>query len=172
MTKKDDLREKKVLILGVGNILLRDEGFGVASVNYLEQHYLWPGNVRLLDGGTSGLMLMPEIMDCELLFVLDVVLGGDEPGSIYLLQGEDLRKSLSFRDSMHQTDLVDTLIHCELAGFRPKAVVFGIEPLDWQDLGTELSPALGSRLELFCRKFVEYLGRDFGIKAREKAAGE
>lgn len=163
--------EKKILILGVGNILLRDEGFGVVAVKYLEQHYLWPENVRLLDGGTQGLMLLPEIMDCDELFVLDVVLGGGEPGSIYLLEGEDLRKSLSFRDSMHQTDLIDTLIHCELAGYRPKAVVFGIEPLDWQDLGTDLSPVLYEKLEAFCTKVVECLARDYGINAEKQFSG-
>ena len=69
------MAEPRVLVLGVGNILLSDEGFGVAAVKRLERDYTWPDNVRLLDGGTLGLFLMPEIMDADFLVVLDVVLG-------------------------------------------------------------------------------------------------
>ena len=57
------MSDQKVLILGVGNILLTDEGFGVRAAAYLEEHYRWPGNVTLMDGGTQGLMLMSELMD-------------------------------------------------------------------------------------------------------------
>ena len=158
----------RVLLLGVGNILLSDEGFGVAAVERLERDYVWPDTVRLLDGATQGLMLMPDIMDCDLLVVLDVVLGPEAPGTIYLLEGEDLRRSLSFRDSMHQTDLVDTLVSCELAGHRPHAVVFGIQPRDWQTLSPELTPELEARLPEFCAKVVAELGRR-GIRAAPRA---
>ena len=88
------------MIMGVGNILLTDEGFGVRAVEYLQAKYTWPENVRLEDGGTQGLLLMSTLMDCDTLVVLDVVLGPEKPGTIYMLEGEDLRKSLSFRDSM------------------------------------------------------------------------
>lgn len=153
------MEKPRVLILGVGNILLRDEGFGVAAVERLRRDYAWPGHVRLLDGATQGLMLMPDIMDCDLLVVLDVVLGPGAPGTIYLLEGDDLRRSLSFRDSMHQTDLVDTLISCDLAGHRPEAVVIGIQPKDWQSLDPTLTPELEARLPEFCAKAVAELAR-------------
>ena len=78
-----------------------------------------------MDGGTLGIRLMDAIMGCDLLIVVDAVLGGGEPGTLYRLEGEGLRESMSFRDSMHQTDLVDTLIYCDLAGHRPDAVVIG-----------------------------------------------
>lgn len=84
------------------------------------------------------------------MFVLDAVLGGGEAGAIYRLTGSDLRKSLSFRDSMHQTDLADTLIFCELIGKRPEAVVLGMEPEDYMSMGTELSPTARKRLPLLC----------------------
>lgn len=158
----------RVLLLGVGNILLSDEGFGVAAVERLERDYAWPDTVRLLDGATQGLMLMPDIMDCDLLVVLDVVLGPEAPGTVYLLEGEDLRWSQSFRDSMHQTDLVDTLVSCDLAGHRPEAVVFGIQPRDWQTLSPALTPELEARLPEFCAKVVAELGRR-GIRATPRA---
>ncbi|WP_165066699.1 HyaD/HybD family hydrogenase maturation endopeptidase [Desulfovibrio sp. ZJ200] len=162
------MNHEKVLILGVGNILLTDEGFGVRAVEYLEEHFTWPAQVRLMDGGTQGLMLMPEILDCGLLVVLDVVLGPERPGTVYLLEGEDLRKSLSFRDSMHQTDLLDTLITCELAGHRPKALVIGMQPFEYHTMQVGLSPEAQALLPQFCRKAVEELARR-GIAAQPKA---
>lgn len=151
------MNDKRILILGVGNILLTDEGFGVRAVEYLEAHYRWPVHVRLMDGGTQGLMLMPELQECDFLVVLDVVLGPEAPGTVYLLEGEDLRKSLSFRDSMHQTDLVDTLIYCDLAGHRPDAVVIGMEPADYHTMEIGLTPVCQARLPDLAGKVVEEL---------------
>lgn len=151
---------EKVLVLGVGNMLFTDEGIGVRAVELAEKRHVFPDNVTLLDGGTLGMGLMDALLDCDVAFVLDAVLGGDEPGSLYRLTGDDLRKSVSFRDSMHQTDLVDTLIYCDLIGHRPEAVVLGMEPVDYQTMGTELSPLAAQRLPLL----VDLLIRE--LKAR------
>lgn len=154
----------RILIMGVGNVLLCDEGFGVRAVAYLEENYDWPENVRFLAGETGGIMLMPEIQSCDLLVVLDVVLGGEAPGTVYLLENDDLRKSLSFRDSMHQTDLLDTLATCELAGHRPEALAFGLQPFDYHSMVMQLSPQAEAMLPTFCRKVVDELQRR-GIRA-------
>ena len=159
----------RILIMGVGNILLCDEGFGVRAVAYLEEHYDWPANVQFLAGETGGIMLMPEIQSCDLLIVLDVVLGGEAPGTVYLLENDDLRKSLSFRDSMHQTDLLDTLVTCELAGHRPETIAFGLQPFDYQSMVMQLSPQAEAMLPTFCRKVMEELERR-GIRATPRAA--
>jgi len=151
------VEQKKVLIMGVGNILLTDEGFGVRAVEYLQANYTWPENVRLEDGGTQGLMLMTELMDCDTLVVLDVVLGPEKPGTVYMLEGEDLRKSLSFRDSMHQTDLLDTLVTCSMAGHEVQAVVFGLQPFDYHTMQMELTPQAQALLPEFCTKVVAAL---------------
>ena len=145
------------MIMGVGNILLTDEGFGVRAVEYLQANYTWPENVSLEDGGTEGLLLMSTLMDCDSLVVLDVVLGPEKPGTIYMLEGEDLRKSLSFRDSMHQTDLLDTLITCSMAGHDVEAVVFGLQPFDYHTMQVGLTPEAQSLLPEFCTKVVAAL---------------
>ena len=150
----------RVLIMGVGNILLRDEGFGVAAVNHLEKNYYWPENVRLL-------LLMSELEECDLLVVLDVVLGGKEPGTVYLLENEDLSRSLSFQGSMHQTDLLQTLQVCELAGCRPQCLAFGLQPFDWRTMQVGLSPEAEAMLPVFAEKVVAELARR-GIVARRK----
>ncbi len=137
---------RKILILGVGNILYTDEGVGVRAVERLLETYDFSDNVTLMDGGNLGMRLMQPLMESDYCIVLDAVLGGDAPGTIYRFTGEDLRKSLAFKDSMHQSDLVDTLIYCELVGKRPETVVIGMEPFDFKTMAVELSPTIAERL--------------------------
>lgn len=159
---------EQVLVLGVGNILFSDEAIGVRTVEHLQQCASLPGNVELMDGGTLGIRLMDAIMGCDLLIVVDAVLGGGEPGTLYRLEGEGLRESMSFRDSMHQTDLLDTLITCDLAGNRPEAVVIGLQPFDYKTMHVGLSPQAEALLPEFCRKAVAEMARR-GILAEPKA---
>ncbi|HWR04725.1 MAG TPA: HyaD/HybD family hydrogenase maturation endopeptidase [Humidesulfovibrio sp.] len=139
--------KKRILVLGVGNILFTDEGIGVRAAEELERLYEFSDNVTVMDGGTLGTRLMDPIMNCDMLIVVDAVLGDGPAGSVYRLTGEDLRKSLAFKDSMHQTDLVDTLIMCEIVGNRPEAVIIGMEPEDYHTMGLELSPISKERQE-------------------------
>lgn len=159
---------EQVLVLGVGNILFSDEAIGVRTVEHLQQCASLPGNVELMDGGTLGIRLMDAIMGCDLLIVVDAVLGGGEPGTLYRLEGEGLRESMSFRDSMHQTDLLDTLVTCDLAGHRPEAIVIGLQPFDYKTMHVGLSPQAEALLPEFCRKAVAEMARR-GIVAEPKA---
>lgn len=138
---------KRILVLGVGNILYTDEGVGVRAVEKLEAEYDFSDNVELMDGGTLGSKLIHPITQSDYLIVIDAVLGGDEPGSIYRLTGDDLRKSLAFNNSLHDTDLVDTLIICEMIGHRPEAVIIGIEPKDFSTMSVELSEVTAGILD-------------------------
>ncbi|MFV0347499.1 MAG: HyaD/HybD family hydrogenase maturation endopeptidase [Halodesulfovibrio sp.] len=159
---------KKILVLGVGNILYTDEGLGVKAVKQLEEMYDFSDNVSLMDGGTLGMKLMDSMMDSDYLIVVDAVLGGSDPASVYRLTGEDLRKSLGFNDSMHQTDLVDTLIYCELAGNRPETVVIGMEPVDYHTMGLEVSPAVEERIPAMCGFVLDEIvaaGGSYSLKA-------
>lgn len=149
--------EKRILILGVGNVLLCDEGFGVWAVDYLQKNYLWPDNIRLIDGATLGLMLMAELLECDFAVILDIVLGNQKPGTFYLLENDNLNQSLSFGQSMHQTSLQDVLISCDLAGHRPEALLFGLEPFDWQTPKAQLSEEAQKLLPQFCQKVVAEL---------------
>ena len=137
---------RKILILGVGNILFTDEGVGVRAVERLQADYDFSDNVTLMDGGNLGMRLMGPLMEADVCLVLDAVLGGDQPGTIYRFTGDDLRKSLAFKDSMHQSDLVDTLIYCELVGKRPETVVIGMEPYDFKNMSIELTDIVADRL--------------------------
>lgn len=138
--------DRNILVLGVGNILFTDEGVGVRLVERLQAEYDFSENVTLMDGGTLGTRLMDPIMACKYLVVVDAVLGDGAPGSIYRLTGDDLRKSLAFKNSLHQTDLVDTLIYCDILGNRPEAVIVGIEPHDYQTMAVDLSDTIQTRM--------------------------
>lgn len=160
--------QRRILVLGVGNILYTDEGVGVRCVEKLQGEYDFSANVTLVDGGTLGMRLMDYLLNCDTAIVLDAVLGGCEPGTIYRCTGDDLRKSIAFKDSMHQTDLVDSLIYCDLLGNRPEAVVIGIEPQDYQTMAVEISGLLAGRLDEMARfalKEVEAAGGTFTPKA-------
>jgi hydrogenase maturation protease len=139
--------EKRILILGVGNILYTDEGFGVRVAEELDQQYEFSPNVEVLDGGTLGLKLMGPIMDADYLIVVDIVLNEGKPGDLFRLLGEDLSKACAFKNSMHQTDLLDTLAQCSLVGTVPDDIVlYGVEPVNFQDLSAALSPQLEAKL--------------------------
>lgn len=148
------MADKRILVLGVGNILFTDEGIGVRCIERMQQDFTFSDNVTLMDGGTMGTKLMGPILESDYLIVCDAVLCGDEPGSVYRLMGEDLRKSLAFRDSMHQTDLVDTLGMCELVGNRPEAVVIGMEPSDYHTMALELSETASRSMPVMIESVV------------------
>lgn len=153
------MQNRKILILGVGNTLLSDEGFGVRAVEYLRENYSWPENVDLVDGGTRGLLLMSELMDCDLAIILDVVKAGLAPGAMYGIEGADMAPCLQMRQSAHQTGINDILISCDLAGYRPESLIFGFEPFDCETVSARLSEQAEKLLPEFCGKVVEELKR-------------
>jgi hydrogenase maturation protease len=165
--------EKRILVLGVGNVLYTDEGIGVRLAEQLQSEYEFSDNVTVMDGGTLGTRLMGPIMESDYLIVCDAVLGDGPPGSIYRLTGDDLRQSLAFKNSMHDTDLVDTLIYCELAGNRPDAVIIGMEPEDYQTMATDLSAAADANLpQMLTHVLAEIESAGGTYNTRENASEE
>ena len=157
----------RILLLGVGNVLCTDEGVGVHAANHLAENYTFSDNVTVMEGGTLGKLLMPSLSECDLVIIMDAVLGGEQPGSVYRLENDGLRKSIGFNDSQHQVDLIDTLIHCELIGNRPDAVVIGMEPADYTTMHMELTPACKEKLPTFIEHALNEL-RAQGGEAWEK----
>jgi len=142
------MKTERILVLGVGNILLKDEGVGVRVIEELENRYEFPENVRLLDGGTQGLWLLPTLQLVDRLIVVDAVLGGGEPGTIYRLERQDLSNSLRAKQSAHDSDLVEALNLCSLLDTGPRTVtVIGIEPADIQPFGLGLTEQVSEKLD-------------------------
>lgn len=138
----------RVLILGVGNLLLRDEGFGVRVIQKLEERpEALPPDVTLLDGGTAGFALMNPIAEAEKVVVVDVVKAGQPPGTMYRFDTREVGVKRMPQDSLHQVDLYQVLAALEQMGERPpEVVVIGIEP-KVIDVGLDLSPELEQKIE-------------------------
>lgn len=132
---------QKILILGVGNLLLRDDGFGVHLINSLKGAAL-PSNVELLEAGTVSHQLIPRLHEIDHLIVIDVVEAGDTPGSIFRFSPDDMRFPAELKASLHQISLVDVLNMAALTGRKPKTVIIGVQPKDVSSWSMELNEEL------------------------------
>ncbi len=150
---------KNILVLGVDNILLRDEGLGVRVVEKMQQNYVFSPNVRLLDGGTLGLKLLEPIMAADHLIVVDAVKYRQPPGTIARLSLAAMRKRIAMKKSPHQLDLLETLAHAAFLESQPDTVIIGIEPEDTTTLSLELSKTVRSRLEDLMRDVLREIAK-------------
>lgn len=133
---------KRLLVLGVGNLLRADDGVGVHAVQALAQEP-WPAEaVDFLDGGTFTQDIFHLFQQYRHVLVLDALHGGKAPGTIYRLSERELRHNDAQRLSIHDIDLLDSLQMAELLGNRPALTVLGIEPAAIDQWSMELSPAL------------------------------
>ncbi|MBI5639537.1 MAG: HyaD/HybD family hydrogenase maturation endopeptidase [Nitrospirae bacterium] len=119
----------KILILGVGSILMMDEGLGIRAVEELEKRYRFPKNVEILDGGTSGIELLSYIAGKDYLIVVDAIKSGNSPGTVLRIEGADVPARFRTRISPHQLGISDLIATATLTDELPKKLVlFGIEP--------------------------------------------
>lgn len=126
-----------IAILGIGNILLRDEGFGVRTVEYLERQYAFPENVILLDGGTLGMELLRFLKGIQRLIIVDAVSGAGDPGTLHVFRNEAVLAYFRQKVSMHELGIQDVLAALEvieepirelsLFGFQTVALELGLE---------------------------------------------
>jgi hydrogenase maturation protease len=160
----------KVGVMGVGNVLLRDEGFGVKLLYLLKAKYDFPENVVLIDGGTAGIFLSPEIDYLEKLLIIDVVKAEGEPGEVKLYEKEDFFiDKLPLKLSPHQLGLQEVLLLNEIKGTCPEEVrLIGIIPKS-VETGPGLTPELERKLPEVEKMVIETL-KEWGItpKLKEK----
>jgi hydrogenase maturation protease len=150
----------KITIFGIGNILLSDDGAGVHAVNLLTERFDFPDNVRVFDGGTKGLDLLPLIEGQDKLLIIDAANFNKEPGTIDTVEGEKIPALLSAKLSVHQIGLPDMLFAAKLMEITPAEIcLIGIQPKS-METGTELSEVVHSRmnalLEAVLRKLDEW----------------
>lgn len=136
---------KPVLIMGIGNILLRDEGVGVRAVEAMQTLEL-PDDVELIDAGTGGADLVDIMAHRRKVIVVDAIEGRASPGTIFRLSGEELLPEPGAAISLHQLGLVESLFMAEQLGCAPReVVVFGVQPGQIR-AGLELTPEVASAL--------------------------
>ncbi len=159
----------QITILGIGNILLTDEGFGVRVIEKLFDEYEFPDNVAVVEGGVLGIHLLGTLSKTEHLIVVDAVKNRQPPGTLYRLEKEELPERILMKNSLHQTDFLETLTLCEMIDKAPKTiVVLGAEPEDIVTHSVELTPVVAARVdETVARVLVELdrLGVSYDIRS-------
>ncbi len=148
-----------ILVLGLGNILLSDEGVGVRIVEALDASHQMPDEVEVLDGGTSGMELLDMVADRDFLIVADAVNAAGPAGRVIRLEGENIKMIFETRFSPHQLGLSDMLAALRLIDKAPRRVVIvGVVPEDLS-LGLVLSPAAAGGRDVAVTMIVDELTR-------------
>jgi len=133
-----------ITVLGVGNILLSDEGFGVHIVNELYAAYNFEPEINLLDGGTMGMELLGFMHGTTKLLLVDAINGGEEPGTVYQFNHDEVEQYFTQHISVHEVGMQDILrIHAMQEKPLEDTVVIGVEPKHIE-IGLELTPMIES----------------------------
>ena len=134
-------------VIGLGNILLSDDGLGVHAVRRLRERQAVGEEVELIEGGTGGLLLLPHLADARRAILVDAIDNGAPPGAVTRLNGSDWMKAFSIRMTPHEVALEDLLGAARLTGAWPEELVLlGAQPASIA-FGTELSPAVAAALD-------------------------
>lgn len=144
----------RTVVLGVGNLVMSDEGLGVRCVEHLQRSGALPAEVAIIDGGTSTSELLGELEDLDLLVIVDAVAGGGAPGSLVRLEGDRIPAAFSNKLSPHQHGINDLLATLQFLGRAPaRVVVLGMVP-GRIALGLELSPEVEAALPALAARVV------------------
>ncbi len=151
----------KVLVLGIGNTLLTDEGAGIVAMHELEMLLGARDDIEFVDGGTLSFTLAVPISECDALLVIDAAELGAAPGAVRSFEGEAMDRFLgeNRKSSVHEVGLLDLRAISLLTGYWPQQrALIGIQPayLGW---GEALTPAVAAALPEICSMANEIIGR-------------
>jgi hydrogenase maturation protease len=134
------MKNTQLLVLGIGNILWADEGFGVRCVEALNAAWQFGDDVTVLDGGTQGLYLLPFLEEARYLIVFDAVDYGMQPGEMVIAKDDDVPRFMGVKKmSLHQTGFQEVIACASLAGRLPESMVLiGVQPEQLEDFGGSL----------------------------------
>jgi hydrogenase maturation protease len=159
------------LVLGIGNLLWADEGFGVRCVERLNAGYDFPESVRVMDGGTQGIFLLPWVRSASRLLIFDAIDFGLEPATLKLITGDDVPRYMGAKKvSMHQAGFQEVLSSAQLSGeFPDELALVGVQPELLNDYGGSLTPAVKARIEPAIQLGLDVL-RGWGIEVTLRSA--
>lgn len=151
----------KILVLGIGNTLLTDEGVGIVAMRELEARFGAREDMEFIDGGTLSFTLAAPISECAALLVIDAAELGATSGTVRSFEGEEMDRFLGAnrKSSVHEVGLLDLMSISRLTGYWPeRRALIGIQPslVDW---GETLTPAVAAALPDICVAAIEIIGR-------------
>lgn len=158
------------LVLGIGNLLWADEGFGVRCVEELDRTHQFPSHVRLMDGGTQGLYLVHYIQQARNLLVFDAIDWGVPPGTLKAVRGDEVPAFMGCRKmSLHQTGFQDVLAAADLMGHKPQRMtLIGVQAEELEDWGGSLRPLIRQKMAGALELGLAELA-DWGITGERRA---
>ena len=164
----------RILVLGIGNILWADEGFGVRVIEMLDERYEMPANVDVVDGGTQGLYLLPYLEDADGVLIVDAIDYGLTPGTLRVLADDEVPAVLGTRKlSLHQTSFEEILALLRLRGRVPERLrLVGMQPERLDDYGGSLTAAVAAQLETALGMVVDILATDFDVHVQPRTSME
>jgi hydrogenase maturation protease len=159
-----------IVVLGIGNVLWADEGFGVRCVEALQAGWTFAPHVRLVDGGTQGLYLLPLVQGASRLLILDAVDYGLAPGTLKQVENDEVPRFLGARKmSLHQTGFQEVLMLAQMTDAYPRDVLLiGCQPEELEDYGGSLREGTKAALQQALRLAVARLA-DWGAQPRPRA---
>ena len=152
-------KKEKVTILGVGNILLRDEGFGVHFVRWFSGRYQPSDNIRIIDGGTLGYALIDIICSCDNLIVIDVLKAKDRPGSIYRFNTQEMQAHMPPPTTAHEVTFFDVLFKVELMDELPEIIFLCIVPQNYGEMNLKMTTAMQEKFPAMEKLLLAELSR-------------
>ncbi len=147
---------KETVVIGIGNILQRDDGIGVHVIKELEKENLTSA-IELVDGGTSTLSMLGYFLDYKNIIVIDSLKGGLEPGTIYKIKPEEITNYKKSDLSIHDVQILDVIKMANMAGSFPDVVIYGIEPKELY-FGLEMSEIISSKVSDIVKLVKNELG--------------
>ncbi|MDL2338711.1 MAG: HyaD/HybD family hydrogenase maturation endopeptidase [Pseudomonadota bacterium] len=138
-----------ITVLGIGNVLWADEGFGVRCIETLQQRYEFAPNVQLVDGGTQGLYLIQHVQQAGKLLIFDAIDYGLAPGTLKQVENEEVPRFMGAKKmSLHQTGFQEVLMLALLTEQYPREVLLiGCQPEELDDYGGSLRPVVREAME-------------------------
>lgn len=147
------------LVLGVGNLIMCDDGFGIHVIRRLEEKANIPEDVQVVDGGTAGLDLLYYLEGVDKMIIIDAMeMMGRPPGTLTVIDGDQIPTYLSIKMSPHDVALPDMLFAAKLRDLYPKEIiVYGVQP-ECVDMGLDLSPGVADKIEIVVDKIIAEMG--------------
>lgn len=141
--------QETICVLGIGNVLWADEGFGVRAIEALQSRYEFAPHVQLIDGGTQGLYLIQHVQGASRLLIFDAIDYGLAPGTLKTVAGDDVPRFMGAKKmSLHQTGFQEVLMLAQLTEQFPREVMLiGCQPEELDDYGGSLRPKVKLALE-------------------------
>jgi len=160
-----------IVVLGIGNILMHDDGVGIHLIRKLEENYIFEPQVPLIDGGTMGSELLPYF-EADKIVIVDAVNFDEAPGFVGIIENDDILTRLTTKLSMHHLGLTDVLSQVKLLGITPAEIyLVGVQPEPLIEMNMKLSDAVAAQLDKMVEIVMLKLD-EWGIESRLKTDDE